>query len=604
MFRPTRVVRALIAIALCVALVVSFIWNRNQTNAARDRLGMAVVSTSWKLSEMIYEGEQLSSAFAFYVHADLPIEDVQRQFDIFWSRITVLENLEMSREVEFAAVLGDFEPWLEKLDALIYAQTPPARASLVSAREELGTKIVKARRAWLTEYNTTSFDRLSPMTAEMSRQTRIFENTAAVILSCIILYLLVELYLSGTAMQREQELNEAAQAANRAKSQFIANVSHEIRTPLNGIMGTATLLSETALSREQKEYVNVLEQAGGLLLSTINDVLDFSKMEAGELAVQGEDFDAPALFKAVEGLYQPLAQSKSIGLVFDVDQDLRMLHGDGRRLRQVLHNLISNAIKFTDTGQVTVNVRLNATQGDVTEPALVISVSDTGIGIPADDVARVFEPFGQSDSNDTRRHGGTGLGLTISRNLCRAMGGDLTLDSAQGEGSTFCITVPFNPVQVVADSSLTRAHIAEELGAKLSGCSILIVDDTRTNRFILKKFLRDTECDLTEADCGQAAVDLARDTAYDAILMDVQMPGMDGVTATRNILSMYQSLQLPAPLIFGVTANALPHQVDTYKAAGMRAVLPKPVSKSALIGTLQDHLRPEPMRGDLLPRAG
>lgn len=591
MFRSTRITRAIVAIILCAGLVASIIWNRNEVQAAQEKLGMAVVSTSWKLGELIYEGEQLSSAMILHMYEGLPLADLRTQFDVFWSRKNVLENLDVSRADQLAVVLADMDAFLNELDIALYGDEPPTRAVLLNARERLNADIVRARHAWLFHHNRTSFDQLSPMTAAMTEQKRKFELISALILSGIVLYLLLELFYSARATQRERILSENAQAASRAKSQFIANVSHEIRTPLNGIMGTATLLSETTLDEDQSDYVNTLEQSSGLLLSTINDVLDFSKIEAGELTIQNDDFEMGPLLRAAQALYAPLAAQKGLELLFGTDGPIPMLHCDGRRLRQVMHNLLSNSIKFTDAGRVEVTARfVDAQNTDGSDGLLTITVRDTGIGISAEDQIRVFEPFGQSSSDFKRSYGGTGLGLTISRDLCRAMGGDLILKSQPGVGSTFTISVPVVPSKSpVADEVSAPAKVRQTY-EDLDKLRVLIVDDTRTNRFILSKFLGSVDIAAVEASSGREAIAYVQQTDFDVILMDVQMPEMDGVTATREILSQLEDARRPLPSILGVTANALAHQVDSYLEAGMLGVVAKPVSKVKLFTALQQEV--------------
>ena len=586
-FKPTRVGRAIVALCLCLGLVASFIWNRNEVEAAQEKLSVGIVSTSWKISEMIYEAEQLAQLVLLHTFDDLPLEDLQVQFDVFWSRVEVLDSLELTQDGALSEAVQGLLQLLNDMDPLLYADTAPSHDVLFGLRDRLDEEMVKFRQAWSLKNNSTGFDKLSPITATMSRQKRQFENISALIIGAIICYLFMELFLSSLATKREKILTRAANDASRTKSQFIANVSHEIRTPLNGILGTAALLSETELSREQTEYVNVLEQAGGLLLSTINDVLDFSKLEAGEFAIHNDEFNLNDLFGAARGLYEPLAVQKSLTLALESEGDIPPLFGDHRRLGQVLHNLISNAVKFTDTGGVKVHASFEPDISGGMRSGLYIRVRDTGIGIRAEEQARVFDPFGQSSADLSRSHGGTGLGLTISRDLCAAMGGELSMQSEFGEGTEFLIYVPFTKAEprsdVPQESDVSDAEIKEFMQT----LSILIVDDTRTNRFILSKFLRPLGCEIAEAESGQAALDYASSHHVDVILMDVQMPGMDGIEATREILKTYGLHNRTPPCIFGVTANVLQHQIDSYIAAGMSLVISKPVAKPALVDAIR-----------------
>lgn len=463
------------------------------------------------------------------------------------------------------------------------------RAALYAFRADLSLAIIDARRAWLQEFSKVSFEHLSPATAALIAEQEKADLLSGLVFMGIVLYLMFELYLGAKAMRRAKGLAKLAHETSRAKSRLIANVSHEIRTPLNGILGTATLLSETGLSPEQKGYVSVLQQAGEVLLATINDVLDYSKLEAGEFAIQPRVFELGDVINAVDGLFAPLARQNDLTLkVWRNDGNTPALYGDAQRLQQVLHNLVSNAIKFTETGQVEVVCTYVPWDSRSKTGGLQIDVHDSGVGIAPDQLDHIFEPFGQTSEGMSRKQGGTGLGLTISRDFCRAMGGDLTVSSVVGEGSVFRLHVPFPVAAVQPKKRASSDGVAEALEeAELENLKVLIVDDNRTNRFILRKYLAPLGCVLFEAENGRAAIDLAEREPLDVILMDAQMPEMSGVEATEILLARRRKTGKERPYVVGVTANTLPEQIEDYFHAGMSEVIPKPVSKATLYAVIR-----------------
>ena len=389
----------------------------------------------------------------------------------------------------------------------------------------------------------------------------------------------ISLMIDVDAQKRQQlalvEAEKAAQAATEAKSQFLANMSHELRTPMNGVIGVLHLLKAQALPQEAASLVAEALSCGGMLQALLDDIVDFSRIEAGRLELSQEAVDPQAVIESVAGLVRHQADEKGIGFSVEVSALPAWIAADGLRLRQCLFNLVGNAIKFTREGQVVVRASISTR-----DPArLRIEIEDTGIGI-ADEIQSVlFERFRQADPSTTRRFGGSGLGLAITRKLAQMMGGDVGCRSTPGEGSLFWLDLPMREVGPPA------AAEPEDLLA-LEGLRVLVVEDNATNRMIVRKMLESLGAQVTTAEDGEEGAELAVTAAFDLILMDVQMPRLDGVGATRRIrTSRSAAARIP---IVGLTANVLSHQREDYLAAGMDAVLGKPISPVAL---LQEILR-------------
>jgi PAS domain S-box-containing protein len=377
--------------------------------------------------------------------------------------------------------------------------------------------------------------------------------------------------------EKLEKSKEAAEKANRAKTEFLAHMSHEIRTPLTAISGIAEIFegAQANLDAKQKQLVRTLSSSTASLKDLISDILDFSKIESGELALEESSFPLSDLFEQVVSIFSLKANEKGIGFTFDDSavKGLKFL-GDRLRLRQILINLIGNAIKFTSKGSVEVTVRQQP-RGD--EVLLHIEVKDTGIGIDPKHFALIFERFKQADSSVSRKYGGTGLGLPISLRLARLMNGDITVQSEPGKGSVFTLEVPLR-----ADSSESVAETPASRTPDLRHAKILLVEDYIGNIVILSYLLDGLKCRYDVARTGLEALNKWKEGRYDLVLMDVQMPEMDGFTATSQIRRMEQEKGLPRTPVIGMTAHALVGDKEKCIEAGMDAYLSKPIIDAEL----------------------
>ncbi|MGK2926461.1 MAG: ATP-binding protein, partial [Lysobacterales bacterium] len=525
----------------------------------------------------------------------------------FYTRSLIESNIDALMTTDPSGIITDVNKQMEALtgctrDELIGAPfksyfTDPERA-------EAGIKLVLSEKK-VTDYELTAC-------ALDGKQTVVSYNATTFYDRGRTLQGVFAAARDVTEQKRvEAELQQAkavAETASQTKSDFLASMSHEIRTPLNAIIGIADLLAKTPLSLEQNKYVQIFRRAGDSLLNLINDILDLSRVETAQLELERTGFSLSDLVEKVREVVAIRAHEKDLALVCEVAANVpNDLMGDPTRLRQVLLNLLGNAIKFTESGEVALRVTLDA--DSAVPDALRFAISDTGIGIPGEKLDAVFERFTQADSSTTRRYGGSGLGLTISKRLVELMGGAIQVESSVGKGSVFTFTVPLEIWEGAAQR--TTVPVGAGPDQPLPALDILLVEDSPDNRTITMAYLRDTPYRVEIAENGAVACEKFTAGHYDLVLMDRQMPVMDGLTATRAIRAWELANQHPPTPIIALTASALKGDQEKCLAAGCTAYLTKPIKEEVLLQAIREHslaadpktirIRANPAIADLIP---
>jgi two-component system, sensor histidine kinase len=546
------------------------------------------------LSQLQVESLRLRAALQEAASAAMPDRDnVQLRYDIFISRVDLLGSEKVQRMVpdpaEFDRVLAGVKAFVREGDRLL---GPAANAPFDAAAARALLQRLQPLDAPIHALVLETSHSVSALVSQHYRTVR-EQGRSGLVLTVLLSatsvgFALLALALWRRELQRRRELEnlaadlraaqQRAESASQAKSAFLANMSHELRTPFQGLLGMLQLLDTAALSPTQRHQLKVARESGSHLLDILNDVLDSARLEAGTLRLLEEAVTPQSLATDVQALMTPPAAAKGLQLAMYVDPSLpAQLLLDGTRVRQVLFNLLSNAIKFTERGAVSVDFRA---QGQT----LVLAVSDSGIGMDEATMARLFQRFSQGDDSTSRRYGGTGLGLEISRSLARLMGGDIQVGSTPGQGSRFELRLPLRAAPPAPKPAPRPAAEAPAQAPAVGGLRLLVAEDNEVNREVLAAMLAHLGHTPRFAHDGRSAVQAAQDEDFDAVLMDLHMPELDGIGATRAIRALPGS-RAGLPIV-ALTADAFADTRARCLEAGMNDFLSKPVTLDALAQVL------------------